>query len=133
MGLFSKKKVSGQVSEREASSQEKLSSFKRLLADTIYTDPKGYFKISAPAGWQSQDFKDDPRGKVRFICPEANNTIVQVIGQANPFSDFEELVRDCQGGSDRIKSRFNASAAVEKTTFGDIPADKLPTTLRSGF
>ena len=36
------------------------------LADKLYIDPKGYFKIRPPNGWSISEYSSDPRGKVDF-------------------------------------------------------------------
>jgi len=104
---------------------EAQSAKKQFLSENVYIDPKGFFKIRAPEGWQIQEFKDDPRGKVKIICPDAYNTVLQVIGMASSFSNFEELFRDGEAAAERLRYKFNASITTEKTTFANITAVKM--------
>ncbi|OGW74630.1 MAG: hypothetical protein A2Z72_06200 [Omnitrophica bacterium RBG_13_46_9] len=98
---------------------------KQFLSDKIYSDPKGFFRIRPPEGWQIQEFRDDPRGKIKIICTEAYNTVIQVIAMASPFSNFEELVRDSEGAAERLRYKFNADVTTEKTTFANAKAVKV--------
>lgn len=98
---------------------------KHLLSEKVYSDPKGFFSITAPMGWQVQEFKDDPRGKVKFICQDAFNTVIQVIGAVSAFSNFDELIDDAKMASQRLESKYNASTTIERTYFAGVPAMKF--------
>ena len=111
-------------------SSEAQSAKKQLLSEKAYIDPKGFFKIRPPEGWQVQEFRNDPRGKVKFICPDAYNTVLQVIAMASPFSNLEELFRDSKMAAERVKSKYNASFTIEKTSFANVPAIKLSVALQ---
>lgn len=102
---------------------------KQYLSEKVYNDPKGFFNIRAPESWNIQEFKDDPRGKVKFICPDAYNTVLQVIGMASSFSNFEELLNDAEASAGRLRSKLNARVTTEKTTFANIPAVKMSITI----
>lgn len=81
------------------------------LANKRYVDPKGYFQIVPPAGWQVQEFPQDPRGKVRFLASDAS---LSIIVQADNVSTFHELVKL----SRQLESRIGISTNIKKTQFG---------------
>jgi hypothetical protein len=95
------------------------------LADTQYVDPKGYFKIVPPEGWAAQEFKDDPRGKVKFLRSSPPGTMVLVIGQTSPFGNFDEMIADADRQLARLKERLGASSLIERTYFSGIPAARV--------
>lgn len=105
-------------------------SIKKLyLSEKVYNDPKGFYNIRPPESWNMQEFTDDPRGKVKFICTDAYNTVLQVIGMASPFSNFEELVNDAEASAERLRLKLNASITIERTTFVNVPAVKMFVTI----
>jgi hypothetical protein len=108
---------------------EAQSSNKQILARNIYIDPKGFFKIRPPEGWEIEEFKDDPRGKVKFIHPNVFNTVLQVRGQANPYSSFEELVVDCERDSERLKSNLRAVTTIERISFANAASVRINITI----
>ena len=102
---------------------------KQYLSEKLYNDPKGFFRIRPPEGWQVQEFGEDPRGKVKLICPTAYNTVLQVIGMASSFSNFEELVRDSEAAAERLRNKVNGSITTEKISFANVPAVKMTITI----
>jgi len=93
-----------------------------ILSNKVYSDPKGFFTINPPDGWNVQDFPSDPRGKVKILCNSAQNTMLQVIAQSSPFDDFEALVRNSELEQDNLKTKYNATITTERCTFDNVPA-----------
>jgi len=91
----------------------------KQLAGKRYIDPKGYFRIVPPLGWQLQEYPQEPRGKVAFIAPIAN-TELRILINAVDFSTIDELVKSCQ----RIETRRGISTNIEKVEFAGRPAVK---------
>ena len=89
------------------------------LANKRYVDPKGYFKIVPPAGWRSQEYPQDTRGKVVFISPESNIDL-RVLVNAVDFSTTEDLVGFCKD----IEKRIGINTNIERITFGGSPVVK---------
>ena len=89
------------------------------LSQQRYSDPKGFFNIVPPAGWHMQDYPEDPRGKVAFICPEADVSL-RVLTNVVDFSTFEELLEEIKS----IGERYGMEADIERITFSDHPAIK---------
>jgi hypothetical protein len=98
---------------------------KQFLSEKAYIDPKGFFKIIPPLGWELREFRDDPRGKVKFICQDAFNTVIQVIGAVSAFSNLDELVDDAKMAAQRLEAKYNANTAIERTSFAGVPAMKF--------
>lgn len=104
------------------------------LANEIYTDPKGYFKIRPPAGWTVEEYTTDPRGKVNFNSTEGGKKIqLKVIGAQNPFVDFDEIVQDCQNGVERLRARMGGTYSVETITLFGQKAAMILTSWPNGF
>jgi hypothetical protein len=104
------------------------------LAGDVYTDPKGFFKIRPPADWTVEEYKSDPRGKVNFNWMEAGKKAqLKVLGAANPFADFDELVQDCKNGIERLRARMGGTYTVETTTLFGQKAALILMSLPSGF
>jgi len=78
------------------------------LAAKRYVDPKGYFKIVPPAGWQVQEYSQDPRGKVAFLAPDGR---LGIIVQADGIGTIDELVNL----SKQMETRLGTSTNIEKT------------------
>ncbi len=87
------------------------------LSDTRYVDPKGYFTIVPPDGWEIQEYPDDPRGKVAFKCP-GSQTDLRVLINIVDYDDFDQLVQQLLSKEEQLGVETN----LEETTFGDIPA-----------
>jgi hypothetical protein len=59
-------------------------------AGKSYTDPKGYFKITPPKGWNIQEYPSEPRGKVAFSTTEGNQLVeIRVLVQVTQVTDFQ--------------------------------------------
>ncbi len=87
------------------------------LSKSLYSDPKGYFKIVPPDGWRVQEFHQDPRGKVAFIAPDSNVDL-RVLVNAVDFSTIADLIAFCK----EVESRIRISTNIEKITFDGRPA-----------
>ena len=104
------------------------------LANKVYADPKGFFKIRSPQGWTVQEYKADPRGKVDFNRIEgAHKVQLKVIGAANPFADFDALLRDSRGQIERLRARVGGEYDLKIVTFCGQKAALLLIVLPSGF
>ena len=101
----------------------------KILLGNEYVDPKGFFKIRPPAGWQISEYIDDPRGKTDFnSSPNKPRAQLKIIGMASPFSNYEKFIHDSEMQCERLKSQYkqyNVSITTEKTTFADVPAFKV--------
>ena len=86
------------------------------LANTWYTDPKGYFRIVPPAGWQTQEYPDDPRGKVAFLGP--GGVDLRVLVNAVNFDSTDELVDFCRG----VEKQIGTDTHIKKIVFDGRPA-----------
>jgi hypothetical protein len=104
----------------------------RGLDGKAYIDPKGFFEINPPVGWAMAEFADDPRGKVKFVCRDAPDTMLMIIGQASPVASFDELVLSEQASTERMKAKYGFTATEERITFTGRPALKSRLTFPSG-
>ena len=104
------------------------------LANQVYTDPKGFFKIRPPAGWTVEEYSADPRGKVNFNFIEGSMKIqLKLIASSNPFDNFEALLQDCQNGVERLRARMRGKYKVSAITFLNQKAVEVLMFLASGF
>ena len=104
------------------------------LANEVYTDPKGFFRIRPPKGWTLEEYKSDPRGKVNFNWTKgAKKVQLKLIGAANPFEDFGALVQDCKNGVERLRARMGGTYEVETITLLGQKAALILTSLPNGF
>jgi hypothetical protein len=88
---------------------------KTILSQTLYSDPKGFFKIRPPEGWFINEYATDPRGKVDFNSSNSTSKAqLKIIGQANPFPDFDALLTDCRNGAERMRSRIGGTSTVKE-------------------
>ncbi len=79
------------------------------LAAELYVDPKGYFRIVPPAGWQVQEYPEDPRGKVGFLT--AGGTVsLRVLVDAVDITTQAELVEFCRNAERRYGQPMNIEA-----------------------
>lgn len=93
------------------------------LSTKRYVDPKGYFKIVPPAGWSTQEYPQDPRGKVAFIG--TGNYELRVLTNSVDFKSFQELLDWCKtDGVAKIKSLGAQDIKIEKITFDGRSAVK---------
>ena len=93
------------------------------LAAAVYEDPKGFFRIRHPAGWEIKTFPDDPRGKVKFIGPQGANILVG--GQATQMATLDALLADSKAQADRSVTKYKAygvKATTQPTQFRGLPA-----------
>jgi len=96
------------------------------LAQSVYSDPKGFFKIRPPEGWIIKEYPTDPRGKVDFNSSNAPpKAQLKVIGMASPFTDFDELLSDCRSGANRMQSRYGGSVVVNEITKFNVKAVEI--------
>ena len=83
-----------------------------------YVDPKGYFKLLPPEGWEVEEFPDDPQGKVSFKGPDG----VKIFFLA------KNIETDASGKpveKDKLSDEeIAADPNLEKITFAGYPAVK---------
>ena len=91
---------------------------------TIYTDPKGYFKITPPLDWRTQEYTSDPRGKVAFISSAAQ-TDLRVLAKAVDIPDFDGLIKDLKDKESQLGVEMN----IEPIVFKKMPAIKRIATI----
>lgn len=96
------------------------------LADQLYTDPKGYFRTAYPEGWEIQEYPDDPRGKVAFICPRASGIDLRVLVNVVDYDSFAKLLKQLQ----EIESQMGVDTGIEQTTFNGHKTVKRTFTLQ---
>ncbi|MBP7867071.1 MAG: hypothetical protein KA419_14100 [Acidobacteria bacterium] len=96
---------------------------KPKLVEKPYVDPRGFFRIFPPEGWQTQEFQDDPRGKVKFVYPGVKANLILVIGQSSPYADLKALRGDLELQNGRMKAKVaSASFSLTDTMFQGSPA-----------
>lgn len=85
------------------------------LSQTLYVDPKGYFRIVPPSDWRIQEYPQEQRGKVAFIGPESAE--FRVLVNAVDY-DFETFISWCKDLEKRLGTPMN----IERITFDGKPA-----------
>lgn len=106
-------------------------SAEQLLSSTssqnpVYTDRNNYFSFVPPKGWTEQEYSDDPRTKLAFVLPGAQNVYFHIVAAvAPPFmnaGNFVSLMReDMETLRARMGSRFY-EIKLREGTFGGYPA-----------
>lgn len=117
----------GSFAFAQTSTQDQDTAKQSALAKQLYEDPKGYFQIRPPTGWRAEEYKNDPRGKVKFVCPENKNVTFLVTGMATGMRAFEELLSDSKQQAARSQAKYaslNATSSTEASTFQGSPAVK---------
>lgn len=94
------------------------------LSKSRYSDPKGFFKIVPPNGWQIQEYPQDPRGKVAFIGPDGAE--LRVLSKGLDYNSFEEMLEEIKG----IEKQIGTNTNIEKVTFAGKPAVQRTFTLK---
>jgi hypothetical protein len=82
-----------------------------------YVDPNGFFAIVPPAGWRTQGYPQDPRGKVVFISP-GEEADLRVLAKAVTTPDFESLIHELQ----RKERELGVEMNIEPIVFPEEPA-----------
>lgn len=90
------------------------------LADQLYADPKGYFRIAYPDGWEVQEYPDDSRGKVAFTCPDDSSVDLRVLVNVVDYSSVDRLLEELK----EKESQLGVDTGIEQTTFDGRPAIK---------
>lgn len=99
----------------------------KMLSDTQYHDPNGFFNITPPAGWTIKKYPGDPRGKVKFIAPGVRGVSLLIIGMATDMSSIDDVVASTKKSEGRLKSkyqRFSPSGGHEIINWYGQPAVK---------
>jgi ABC-type transport system substrate-binding protein len=91
---------------------------KSLLAKSRYSDSNEYFNIVPPAGWQTQKYPEDPRGKVAFFGPD--DVELRVLAKGLDHSSFEDMTKELKA----MEGKLGINTNIEKTTFSDQTAIK---------
>jgi hypothetical protein len=96
------------------------------LSEKPYADPKGFFKITPPKGWSTQDYPSDPRGKVAFSKTEGEQLVeIRVLVQVTQVTDFQEFVRKLKSNT----ANLGIQPEWQVMMFCDQPAIKSTMTL----
>lgn len=99
------------------SSKSNVNNLQGMLAEEIYVDPKGFFWIVPPKGWDVEDYSDDPRGKVAFISPD-KTTDLRILVNSVEFSTIEELISWCKD----FEKKVGTNSHIKKIDFNGYPA-----------
>jgi hypothetical protein len=86
------------------------------LAAQRYVDPKGYFTILPPDGWQAQEYPQDPRGKVAFRAPGGEDYF-RILVNAQDFTSLDSLVAMCR----EIENRIGIPSHIEVVELAGAP------------
>ena len=81
----------------------------KLLSDTQYHDPHGFFNITPPAGWTIQEYPNDPRGKVKFVAPGVRGVSLLIIGMATDMTSIGDVAASTERSEKRLKSKYRRS------------------------
>lgn len=91
---------------------------------TRWTDSKGFFSIVPPAGWQRQEYPDDPRGRVRFGAPGQDGSLM-VMAKAVTTPGYDSLVRELK----ETEKTLGLDTAIEPVVFKGMPAIRRQATV----
>lgn len=94
------------------------------LAQEIYTNPKGFFRIRPPRGWRVQEYASDPRGKVAFIAPDGQ-TELRVLAKAVDIPDLDGLIANLK----QIETQVGIAMGIQPVVFNDQPAIRRTATI----
>lgn len=97
----------------------------KSLSNKVYYDPKGFFNIFPPNGWEINEYSNDPRGKVSFTNPNFKNVDLRIIAQAVDYKNFEELLLNAKNRANQLKSNFNVKVDIDTILYGNSKAIKL--------
>lgn len=78
----------------------------KLLSDTSYHDPNGFFNITPPAGWKVTQYPDDPRGKVKFVAPGVRGVSLLIIAMATDMSSIDDVMKSSRKSEARLKNKY---------------------------
>lgn len=89
------------------------------LAEKPYIDPEGYFSITPPKGWNTEDYPSDQRGKVAFSSTEGDDLVdLRVLVQNTKVTDFQEFVSKLKLNADNL----GLQPEWQLLMFSDLPA-----------
>lgn len=89
------------------------------LALNPYVDPKGYFKITPPKGWKTDEYPTDSRGKVAFSKTEGSQLVeIRVLVQVTQVTDFQEFARKLKSNV----ANLGVQAEWQVTMFSGLPS-----------
>jgi hypothetical protein len=84
-----------------------------------YTDPRGYFIITPPQGWDTLDYPSESRGKVAFSTTEGDQLVeIRVLVQVTQVTDFQEFVKKLKANV----ANLGLQAEWQVMEFSDMPA-----------
>lgn len=70
------------------------SSSNTISSGGVYSDPKSFFKIQPPEGWEIKEYPEDMQSRVDFISPSGKDSVnFEVIGLPSPYRNLTELSR----------------------------------------
>ena len=84
-----------------------------------YVDPKGFFSIVPPQGWATEDYLQDPRGKVAFHAP-GQDASLRVLAKVVAIPDYDGLMQNLK----EIEKELGVSMDIEPVVFNGMPAVK---------
>ncbi|HNW73560.1 MAG TPA: hypothetical protein PKN44_08035 [Bacteroidales bacterium] len=74
----------------------------------LYQDPNGFFSVIKPDGWNISSYTETSRGKVKFLNPRIEKMNIIIIGEPNPYENFEELLRSSRNSDTRMKEKYQS-------------------------
>jgi hypothetical protein len=89
-----------------------------------YVDPKGFFGIVPPQGWATQDYPQDPRGKVAFYAPSQGPSL-RVLAKVVDIPDYDALLEKLKGFGENP----GVAMSIEPVVFNGMPAVKRVATV----
>jgi hypothetical protein len=108
-----------QTEKRGAAAVPSGSVSKTPTTSTKYEDPKGFFTIVPPAGWETKEFAQDPRGKVAFSPPRGDARL-GILAKTVDIPDYDALIRELQ----QTLTYAGVSMELEPIVFNNMPAVK---------
>jgi hypothetical protein len=129
VGIFLLSLLMGCESGSPSTTVSSITSTTQPTVSKVYIDPKGYFKITPPAGWSLQEYPDDARGKVAFLAHESNVDL-RVLAKPVDIANYQMLIRELQD----IETELEVPMNIEPILFNGLPAVKrVATTTTQGI
>jgi hypothetical protein len=83
------------------------------LAQSLYEDPRGYFRLLPPATWKTTAYPDDRRGKVAFIGPEPDVDL-RVLASDWGVADFDAFLAQMQENAAEAEARMGVEVTMAR-------------------
>ena len=78
------------------------------IQNDIYQDPNGFFSVIKPDGWNISSYTETSRGKVKFLNPRIEKMNMIIIGEPNPYENFDDLLRSSKNSDARMKEKYQS-------------------------